>query len=230
MAREAFLINPPKRLGRKRRTNPMGEEALILGGLNPKKGRRNSGYSKKSNKGGIIDMDKKKGRPRKKNPISALALNPKKSERKYYRNSPVKKEKRKRYRRNPAVISGGAISLKKPQTLIMPIATGVAAKMAVDRIPGMIKLTGNAQYLAQLAIAIGGGIMLPPVLGNTGAMIWLAVAGSTAITNFINTTMLKGLSDEEEIVYAPPSEEIVTMEGVEAYPELEGLSAYPEEI
>lgn len=241
MAVEAFLINPPRRISKKKR-NPLAEEALVLGGLNPK--RKRSGYPKnKHKKGVVISMAKKRGRPKKRNPGTALALNRKRSlarrndpgsrlakrnapkRRRYHRNEPSSKRGRRRYRRNPTMFGGGgAISLRRPQSLIMPIFTGVIAKMAVDRLPAMMKLQpGNTTIMAQLAIGIGGGIMLTPVLGPTGATIWLAVAGATAVTNWINATMLKGLSDDEEIVYLPNEE-------LNAYPDLEGLSAYPEEV
>ena len=171
MPKEAFLINPPKKIRRKKSRkkkrflrslglkfrNPIGEEVMLVG-ANPRR-RRARGRKKKYRRNKVIATNR----------------------RRVYR-----RRNRRRYRRNPAL--SGAINITKPQTLLMPIAVGIGAKLAVERVPGMIRILSPLPKLGvQAAIAIGGGILLKKPLGATNAAIWTVVASVFALSSFLNT-------------------------------------------
>jgi len=212
MAREAFLINParkitgekPKRKANKGRVgnrapsrarrNPVGEEILIVGG-NP------VNISKKP-----VSISKKREIKASGTRTKTMTNNPKKGKAAkgpQDRKSGSVGGKRPYCRRNPEP-SGGGISLSRPKTLIMPLAIGIGAKMVAEKAPGMLKLTGNSALAVQAGIALGGGLLLKKTLGNVGASVWFAVAGAIAVTGLLDKvlgTTLSGFGDD--IVYLP---------------------------
>lgn len=141
--------------------------------------------------------------------------------------SPRHHDNRRRYRQNPAgvVALGDGISLSRPSTLVVPIAVGLAARIATNRLPAMVGFSSPLpKYGVQAGVAIGGGLLLNRFLGKNNAMVWTIVSGVTILENLLNdyvfgramaATTTSGLSYEEPA-------------GVGAFPE-EGMGAYPYE-
>ena len=74
----------------------------------------------------------------------------------------------------------GALNFKKPMTLIMPIAAGVASTIVTRKVPEMHGLIGWQKTGAQLAVGIGGALILRKPLGSQVAMVW-------GIVSLVNT-------------------------------------------
>ena len=116
----------------------------------------------------------------------------------------------------------------RPMTLVMPLIVGLAAKMATERLPGMLNMqTKMTQYAVQAGVAVAGGIFLKKPLGSTNAAIWVIMSGVTILTDVLNTYVFQTM--------APA---ITTTAGFGATPiyqapgavELGGTGAYPEEL
>lgn len=124
----------------------------------------------------------------------------------------------RRYRRNPAAVATmGGISLSKPFTLLMPIAVGLAARIATQRVPMFLRIVAPLpRYGVQAAVAVGGGILLNRFVGRTNAMVWTIVSGVTILESILNDYVFK-----------------TTVAGIGAYPEnlgyteTEDVGAYP---
>jgi len=71
-------------------------------------------------------------------------------------------------------------------TLVAPILTGIVAKIATEKVPDMMKLTGNQRVLGQLGVAVGGGFLLGGILGPIGASIWVAVSAAEVLSGYVN--------------------------------------------
>lgn len=189
MAREPFLINPPKRVRRKstkkrsnpkrsvkkrrnsvrRKKNPYGQEVVVVG-RNPKRRKRRATRKRKrtyKRRRNPVAVAPKRRRRRRSNPVARKV-----TRRRVRRNYPVA---RRRKRRNPAMTFGG-MNLRKPMTLIMPVGVGVASLMATKAAPNMLNLTGNMRYLAQVGVAVAGGMILKKPLGAQNAAVWAIVS------------------------------------------------------
>ncbi len=293
MAREAFLVNPPpppRTRSHTRTRNPLGEEALIIGGLNPPKYRNSwpdnhDGHSRAAKLGwsrrkgaarylhystnpieeeGSMATQTRTRRRRRKtggapkrrvyrrrrtalaNPPkrrryrrrrTALANPPKRRRYRRSRSNPIVRHTRRRrhYRRNPPMERGGVISLRKPATLIMPILTGVVAMKAMEKVPTMLNLTGNTALAAQAGVMVGGGLLLPKVVGRTGAAIWVAVCGAMIVNSLLNQYVFKtALSGLGDIPYAVgQGQDFQQLGNLGAFPNdnlMSGLGAYPYEM
>lgn len=303
MPREAFLINPPpppygytttpRGRGKGKSSNPLGEEALVIGALNPpfktnswpdnflghsraaKLGwsrRRTALYSpggrrKSTNNNPLLLLSKeeeksmatkrrkrsrKVGAPKRRvyrrkrrNPVvsapkrrryrrRSAALTTTRRKRRAYRRNPVVRHTRRRhsYRRNPPAQSmAGAIDIMKPATLIMPILTGVVAKMAIEKVPTMLNLTGMTATAAQVGVMVGGGLLLPKVVGKMGATIWVAVCGTLIASNLINQYIFKTtLSGLGEIPYNVGQSDSLQLGAFPGDDMMAGLGAYPYEV
>lgn len=107
-----------------------------------------------------------------------------------YYNAPKKRRRGRKMRRNPAnpMLRLPRISLKRPASFIMPIGVGVAAYMATDKLPTMVMplATPNTRTMLQLGITIGGGLAMVPLVGNVGAIAWLAASGAATLGSIVN--------------------------------------------
>jgi hypothetical protein len=244
MAVEAFLINPvpqnrrsPKKAKTKAKTrakakvkattakakvkatarsrrNPLGEEILILGG-NPMKAKTKKVAARKSNPPQTNPRNKKRKSYRRK-----------RSYRRNPENAMVLSSRKKRYRRNPGMISMPDIT--KPQTLIMPLILGISAKIATDKVPSMLNLSGAPAIAAQLGVAASCGILLKKVVGPFGAAIWVVVAGTTVIVPLLQSKLGMALSGDD-IPYYPNMQyvqepDMLPDNGMNAFP---SMDAYP---
>jgi len=235
MAREAFLINPARKIsggkskkkvnkGRggnkapsRARRNPVGEEILIVGG-NPVSIKKQKTKSSGTRTRTMTNDPGKRKAARKPGNRKRGAAN----------------KKRCYLRRNPES-SGGGISLSRPKTLIMPLAIGIGAKMVTEKAPGMLNLTGNAAHAVQAGIALGGGLLLKKSLGNVGAAVWFAVAGSIAVMGLLNQVLGTSLSGfDDNITYLPvelaPQQNYLPADAsLGAFPlgGFEGIGAFP---
>lgn len=250
MPKEPFLINPAKRkrskkkvLAKRRKRNawrgdPVGHKKASLKGWRRRKKAR-TGYSKPEGATfpkynpleEVIVMGRNpKGRKRissrkRKNVARqnhARAANPM-----HTRKSNKKRGRRRSHRRNPV-----ELSLRKPQTLLMPIAVGIAAKFANDRLPSMVGMgTGFMKYVAQLAVAFGGQMLLKPVVGKANADVWALISivniGQGVLNEYIMPQLTTGApATKAGIGYysnpqigAYPSEVEYTYNGMGAYPD-----------
>ncbi len=191
MAREPFLINPPRRgrkrriVKRKRHTNSWFGE-IKRHSAAAKRGARKRVIKKRKHKKNFLGEEVlivgANPRRRKRNKVHrrkrhyALA-NPVRHHRRR-RHNPVRKRRHARRRRNPI-----EMSFKNPKSFIMPIAAGLAGKWASDKIPAMLGTTFSTGYMkiaAQAAIAFGGGMLLKRFVGKDAAQAFTLVAGVNA--------------------------------------------------
>ncbi len=161
------------------KSNPLGEEVIIMG-ANPRRRKRSTRKHSRRRFHLFKNAPAKRRRSRR---------------RKYHmaRNAPAvnRKRSRRRHRRNPAV-GGLSFDIMRPQTLIMPLLTGLVAKMATEKIPAMLNLTTPlTRYGSQAAVAIGGSILLRRFVGRTNAAIWGIVSAVTILTDVVNRYVLK---------------------------------------
>lgn len=244
MAKEAFLINPPKKRKKKSKSkrhrpvvyetapktwsrsekskskkagikiNPLGEEVILVG-ANPRREKRKTRTTRRGRNAWYGRREKhataaQKGwRKRKRNPVSA---------------NPKRRTYRRRRNRNPK-LGVGSINIMKPMTLLMPVASGLAAKMITERVPMWVNIVNPLpKFGVQLAVAIGGGMLLKKPVGTQNATIFTVVGATVAlsevITNWMGTAAMGWMGESYP--------EIETY-GNEAAPEL-GMGAYPEEI
>lgn len=223
MAKEAFLINPPKRasrrrfasklfgikrnpLRRRRRRNPLGSE-LMLVGSNPF--HRRSGMS-------LFGAKRRKRRVRKnrvkRRRKSSIMMNP------YRRVRRRRNPSRKRYRRNPPNIVD---NITKNLPAIGTVAGGLGGLIAVRAIPRMLGVRGIPYYGVQLGVVAGGGWALHKA-NRDAAIGFIASSAALAIYDILKGmgifgglfTFL-GLGEQDEDMLA-------------AYPE-EQYAAYPDE-
>jgi len=125
----------------------------------------------------------------------------------------------------------GMISLRQPATLIMPILTGVVAKMAMEKVPTMLNLTGMSATAAQVGVMVGGGLLLPKVIGKMGATIWVAVCGTLIASSLINQYIFKStLSGLGEIPYSVGQGDSLQLGAFPGDDMMAGLGAYPYDV
>lgn len=128
----------------------------------------------------------------------------------------------RRYRRNPALAP--AISLRRPMTLLMPVLTGVAAKLATERVPTMLNITAPLTRAAvQLGVAFGGGMILRRMIGSTNAGVWTIVSAVTIASELVSKYVFKtalSYMSAEEIPYG----------GFPVASYGRGMGAYPEQM
>lgn len=267
MAREPFLINPPRRRARKAirrkrlsnfwaghssehgsasklgwgrrkksrpgyakpkgatfarsvksKKNPFGEEVILVG-LNPRRKRRRA-------KVGHRRMHRRKRAAVMANPRRRRWSIYKAASRKRRRKSNPIRARRRRHRSNPV----SSMSIKRPLSLLMPIAVGIGAKMAVEKVPGMIfaaaNMTDIKRLMVQTAIAI-----LPQFgkkfVGERNANIWTLVAGVTIGASLLNKYVLKTTTalagSDDEIIYLEDG-------GMGAYAAPGSLGAFPNDV
>lgn len=233
MAREPFLINPPKRVKgrpkkrtvsvkRKRRVTTAKKMRPVVYKTGPRTYSRSS-FSRSKRRGISI------------NPVGEEVLivgaNPKRRKRRKIATRAIKRRRKRSYRRNP--VSLGGINLRKPMTLLMPVIIGLGAKMATEKVPSMVNMSKPLpKFGVQAAMAIGGGLLLQKPLGKNNAAIWAIVSGVTALSGLLNNYVFKQalsyVSDMgvPEVSYDGNSGE-VEYGSVDAFPD--ELGAYPYE-
>jgi len=246
MATEPFLINPPKK--RKSKSKPK-----LFKKITRKKKHRPVVYAVSKDVWERSAKNKSKSAGIKINPgeVVIVGSNPvkrKKSKRKIKRNAwsdQIKRHskaakkgwrrrsssvsKRRRVRRNPAA---GAISLKNPASLIMPVAVGLTSHLATKRLPDMIGVTGLLPKLGvQAGIAFGVPLIGKKMLGSQNAKLWTIVSVITVLSDVVEGLIIKStVSGLGEIEGTYP--DAVGYEGVGAFPEeiaesSESLGAFP---
>lgn len=256
----------------RRRTNPFGEEVIIVG--NPVRRRRNAwagdsaAHSRAAKKGW---SRRRKGRAaaapvrrRRRRRTTAAAPVRRRRRRRVTAAAPVRRRRRRRttravarprayrrrrttaaaparkrrrrrsVRRNPSMFQIGSMSnidIRKPATLVMPIAIGILANLAIKKVPQMLNLTSTWTNLAaKVGIVAVGGIFGSRFVGSAGAAIWTIVGSVTVATELINQFvpgLLAGIGDTANIGYAPMAAYPEEVSGLGAFPYEEQLGAYP---
>lgn len=199
--------------------NPFGEEVIVVG-ANPRRKRKKRVSRRRTS---LVRYLGNRGVRRRRSRGRRLLSNAPRRRRNLALN------RRRRYRRNPAraMALGGGISLRRPTSLVVPIAVGLAARMATIRAPLMLGVVSPLpKYGIQAGVALGGGLLLKRVLGNTNAMVWAIVSGVTILENILNDFVFS----RAVAVTAPGAAGMgyYEPEGVGAFPE-EGMGAYPYE-
>ncbi|HDK42885.1 MAG TPA: hypothetical protein ENG87_05880 [Candidatus Pacearchaeota archaeon] len=196
MAREPFLINPPKRGVRrrsKRKTVSIKRRKRVTSSksIRPvlyKTGRKTysrSRFSRTKRAGISINPIGEEVLIVGANPVAPVRRRKRGKIRKI-----VKRRRRRSYRYNP--VSLGGFNLKKPMSLLMPVLIGVGAKMATERVPNMVNISKPfPRFGVQLAMAVGGGILLQKPLGKNNAAIWAIVSGVTAVSGLLDEFVFK---------------------------------------
>ena len=260
MAREAFLINPPKRRKRKATSRKVTKAATrtrrklkahrpVLYETGPNLWSR-SATSRSRAAGvkinpfgeevmivGANPRRKRRTSVKRRRRLSANAPKRARRRRTHKRNPMVAKSRRRRsYRRNPAAASVGSISLMNPMSLIMPAAIGIGAKMAAERLPAMVNMTAPLpKFGVQMAVAFGGGMLLSKAVGKQNAQIWTLFAAVEAISGLLQTYVFKGLAGfssqfDYPQISAAPYVPQIASSGMSAYPEELGAFPYGESV
>jgi len=151
-----------------------GKEVVVVG-RNPRRRKRRASkrrsVSKRRRNPVAATRRVRRTYRKRRNPVARVS---RRRTRRSYRHNPVV---RRRHRRNPAMsLSMGGINFKKPMTLIMPIATGIASTIVTRKVPDMLNLMGWQRTGAQVAVAVLGGMVLRKPLGTQNAAIWAVVS------------------------------------------------------
>ncbi len=211
--------------------NPFGEEVMIVG-ANPRRKRRKEVLRMKVRR---RRHKVRRKRARMSNPRRrvyrrhrrAYALSPIRRRRhrrsrrnravSLYRRNPIRRSGRRRNRGNPAMGSSvPAISFRRPMSMLMPCAIGVASYMACDYVP--TKLGMAASPLQRLGVkagvGFGGMMLLGRFIGRQNAAVWGIVAGVNILQDILKTYIFKTA---------------VAGLGMYVYPGYSGVGAYPQE-
>lgn len=230
MAREPFLINPPKKaprsklrrlsalLGKRRprRANPFGEEFMFVG-MNPVKRKRGASML---NPFRIKRRRKRASKRRRSNPMLKSLFS---------RSRRPSSRRVKRYRRNPAILSTAKAYLPSIQT----VAGGLGGLIAVRAMPRMLGVQGIPYYGVQVATIIGGGWALHKAGTREGAAGFIASSAALAIYDALKGLGLFGnlfsfLGLGEEYLSAYPQLEAYPDDNSAAYNTLQGMGMYEE--
>lgn len=192
MINEPFLINPIKhgcieensmcgnRYGHK--NNP--GEILVIGG-NPMR-RKKRAASKTTKHTGSISRNHKRRRG------TALPANPPKRRRYRRRVNAAtlasNPRRARRYRRNPASrgMNLAVPSLRRPVSLIAPIAVGLGGAVITDQVPGILGLSGYMAKASQAGAILGGGMLINGLLGPVGMAAWVVGGGIVLLKDFVS--------------------------------------------
>lgn len=209
------------------RRNPFGEEVMIVG-ANPKRKRkrRNAWFDNTAGHrtAALKGWRKRRGgrrklaaNPRRRRAVARYRDNPRRARVRRYSSNRIR-----RYRRNPAAVATmGGISLNRPMSLLMPIGIGLAARIATQRAPIFLGMVAPLpRYGVQVAVAVGGGILLNRFVGKTNAMVWTIVSGVTILESILNEFVFRAVA-VSGIGAFPES-----LSGV-GYEEPETMDAYP---
>lgn len=193
MINEPFLINPIKHgcieensmCGNKHGHKNNPGEILVIGG-NPMR-RKKRATSKTTKRAGSI------GRNRKRRRGTALPANPPKRRRYRRRVNAAtlasNPRRARRYRRNPASRRGMNLavpSLRRPVSLIAPIAVGLGGAVITDQVPGILGLSGYMAKASQAGAILGGGMLINGLLGPVGMAAWVVGGGIVLLKDFVS--------------------------------------------
>ncbi len=162
----------------KRRTNPFGEEVMIVG--NPKRRRV-------------------RRKVRHNDPARRRVVHHRKRRYSLMRNEPARRRvsrrvihRRRHSRRNPAS-TGLAISARRPMSLLMPAAVGAGGYFAADYIPIAIGMSATpmTRIGIKAAIAVGGGMLLSRFLGARNATAFSLGVGINVLNDVLRTYVFK---------------------------------------
>lgn len=221
------------RARRAKRRNPLGEEIIVVG-ANPRK-RRCNVMARRRRKS--VRRKARRHVRRRRRSSMLMNENPRRRVRRHRRRVSKRRRsffmnenpRRRRRFTNPkrrrsargrrGGVAVGALDIRKPMNLIMPITTGIVAKVVVDRVPAMLNITSPLPKAGvQLAVAFGGGMLLKRMIGSTNANIWMLIGAISVATDLLNTYVLKGM--------------LTGLGGFSAIPyrPSRALSAFPEEV
>lgn len=185
------------------RWNPFGEEVMIVGanpGRKRKRTRRNLSLNRKRR---VVHRRRRR----------VYALNPWRRRRSVYyshnrrrrrgrrrylpmlRNRAIRSNRRRRrhYRRNPA-FGGGlpAMSIRRPMSLLIPMAIGAGGYMAADLLPAKLNMVDTFPRLGvKAAVAIGGSMVLSKFMGRSNGTIFMIGAGINLFQDLLKTFVFK---------------------------------------
>ena len=214
MAKESFLINPPRSLFKRRvhkrtrrssivRHNPFGEAVMIVGS-NP----LSNSLQKKRRSNMLFNPFKK--RRRVKRHRKHYGMNPRRK--KHYRRNP-----RKHYRRNPFGLDGVT-------AMIPMVGAGAAGAIAVSMVPGLLGLTkGTWQYWGtQAAVVVGGGWAANKVMGSQVKDGWIVGASAIVLAGVISSLLTTLGVTAAPLSAFPPMGAFPQMNGFGEYGDPEG--------
>ena len=194
---EPWLLNPRRvrKIRRnvagnpRRRRNPFGETAVILGAGNPRRRRTH-----RITKGGSTVARRKRGSHRHRR----YNVNPHRRRRSV--RSIVRYHRRGVRRRNPA---RAATTFRTVQSALPLMGTGAVAMIATVSAPALFGTRDvTYAYLAQASMAVGGYFVLPWVgLRGMHPIIWLIVSGSTILGDVVGkylTRAVPGLAEHRQ--------------------------------
>jgi len=183
---------------RRRRThrNPLGDELVVLGALNPRRRRRAKArkrrkgvthMARRSHSGRFVRHRHRRRRARAhRNPFRrrsharrrrrAFAFNPHRPHRHRRARARHRRNRARRYRRNPATAVGG-IRLMQPGTWFPYVMTAAASGLATGFAPRLLgpNVTPMWAYGAQAAVAVAGAVALPMFLKPAHGVVWFVV-------------------------------------------------------
>ena len=198
-----------RRVARRRKKNPLGEEIVIVG--NPRRRRVRRGVYKLKRRG-VVKMARRRRRVRvsrrrrrsARRSRGVISMNPRRYRRRRRSGGRMRRNaflnvrhRRRRGRRNPAVGAIGGLSWRRPMTLVPVLVTGglsaavtVAAPNLLNRfVPAGIPRGPLFTYGSQLLSAFGGGWLISRFLGRTHGAVWtivgVAVVGGGILNQFV---------------------------------------------
>lgn len=199
-----------QQMKRKRKTstaNPLGEELMVIGALNPRR---------KEVKSMTKNVKRHRVRARR-NPV-----NPYRPRRRHRRNPLVHiNRSHRRHRRNPV---RGRVAIMKPGTWIPYVLTAGASATLTAAAPRLFfgsTVTPTMAYLTQAGVGVAGGVILPMVVDPIHGLVWLVVSGGIILADTIGRYALSalglsaypGYGAAPVAPYYPPR-----LSGVEEYP------------
>jgi hypothetical protein len=178
--RRASLKGWRKRRQQHHKSNPFGEEVLIVG-ANPRRKRRR--------------VSRKRRHVRRNDPgPRRYHMSTRRRHRRARRNEPGRRIHRRHYRRNLPARSGAfSLSASKPMSLIMPIAVGAGGYFVSDYIPAAIGMSTSpmTRIGIKMGIAFGGGMVLSKFLGAKNGVAFALGAGINAVNDVLRTYVFK---------------------------------------
>ena len=176
-----ITINPRRRRRVRQYRKNFGEEVMIVG--NPRRRRKRAKRrtsAKRRHLPAIFERNPVRQRRRRRS--YGLRRNPIFSRRR----------SRRRYRRNPmSARSAGlpSMDIRRPMSLIVPLAVGTGGFIGADYVPAMIGLSGNnlTRLVAKLGTGILGRMVIGKFAGRTNGTIFMIGAGINLFQDLLRT-------------------------------------------
>jgi len=190
--------------------NPLGEELVVIGALNPRRKE-------------VKPMAKVKSRHRARARVRHRRNLPARTNWGHRRRSVVRYRTRRsnpvhhrrRFRRNPVKVTG--IVLKRPGTWLPYLLTAGASATVTAAAPKLLfgATVGTYEaYLTQAGIGVAGAILLPMVMNPIHGLVWFVVSGSIIVADTIGRYALGALG----LGAYPRSYYPAQLAGVDLYP------------